>query len=166
MLGSMLFGLGILGSLAGPPAIEAPSQPESVQRLVERIDKYYALLRERDHAGTYEMVGSQWRKGGHDRKDWVRYGRRAASSIRFLSGEVKQVRIDGKRAKVHMAIRGKTREGLLRWEEAVEEEDEFWILEVGDWYFIPFKPSDWDDTRALEVPVPERPMKVDIREKD
>jgi inorganic triphosphatase YgiF len=138
---------------------------QKVVLLVERINEYNGLFRDREYAAAYEMLGSRWREGEEDKQESIRAGRKMDNSIKILDWRVKKIWIAGDRAKVRMAITGKNRESLFRWKESTEEEDDFWIFENNNWYYIPLKVGDWDDSQAVEVPVPRPRLKVEIKKK-
>lgn len=166
MVGLVISAMATMVLTSAPPPAEPHMDAARIARLVQRIDQSYQLLQERKYDEAYGMLGSAWRQGRAERKDAVRYHRKSEKSIRILGWTVKRILIAGNRAKVRIVIRGETREAFFRWEEGVREEDVFWVFENGDWYSIPLKLSDWDDSHAVEVPVPEQPMKVNINEKD
>lgn len=142
------------------------AEPKRVSRLLERIDAYNNLLQHGRYDDSYEMLSQWWVEDPDDRREWNRAARRMDNGIKILGWEVKQVWIAGNRAKVRMATRGKTRETRSRWSEYVHDEDHFWMFENNDWYYIPLKIRDWDDSEAVEVTVPNEPLGVDIKQKD
>jgi hypothetical protein len=144
---------------------EVQVDPQRVVVLVERINEYHRLFRDRNYRDAYEMQGSQWKEGSEDKKEWISACRRMDNGIKLLDWWVKTIWIAGDRAKVRIATEVKTRATLFSWEQGVEEEDHFWFFEDNNWFYIPLKLDDWDDSKAVEVRVPRPPPKAEIKVK-
>lgn len=159
----------IIGSIAPSgvaPLSSSTVDADKIELLVQRIDAYRTLFKEREYDRAYEMLNKWWTEKPEDRKEWNRATRKMDNGIRITDWRVKEIRVAGGRAKVLMRISGQTREGLFRWKDFTEQQTDFWAFEKGNWYFIPLQIRNWDDSQALEVPVPKPPLKVTIREKE
>lgn len=164
-----LVALSILGSIAlsGVVVRSCPTvDADKIALLVQRIDAYKTLFKGREYDRAYEMLNKWWTQDPEDRKEWNRATRKMDNGIRIMDWMVKEIRVAGDRAKVLIRLSGQTREGLFRWKDFTEEQTDFWAFEKGNWYYIPLQIRDWDDSQAVEVPVPKPPLKVTIREKD
>ena len=152
----MVFILGVLiGSLVavGSDVAKEPD-PSMIDRLVERVNTYTRLDQERKYADSYEMLATQWREGPEDKKEWVNAGRKMDNGLKILDWRIKEIRLCGNLARVVLALKGKARMGIFKWREIVEKQNDYWLLEDKDWFFVPAKPPDWDETKSIEVPVP------------
>lgn len=156
--------------LTGVQASDPSEHGEEVtQSLAKRINAYHVLIRDSRYAEAYEMLGTQWRKGPKDKKKWVHSTKQMDNGIRILDWRLKSIDLAEDRAKVRIVLRVRTRESLFRWGEGMQEEDHFWVKEDGQWYYVPMKLDDWDETRAIRVPVPDEgkpPLRIEIKTKD
>lgn len=165
----LLFTFVLLWTLQSANASGQSEGPTDKTRLLmQRIDEYHRLFQNGDYDRAYEMLGHEWATGGKDRKDWNHTTRQMGKGIKTLGWEVKQIWFSGDRAKVHMILRAKVKESASEWKETSEEQDDFWVFEKGSWYFIPIRPGDWDQSKAVEEPVPSArgPLKIVIKEKE
>ena len=142
---------GTPGSTASEPT---PIGPKEIAHLIERIDTYHRLLEEKRYADAYRMIGSEWRGGEKDEKEWIEYQKSSERGMRVVSWHIKRMWISGKRARVRMVLEGSLRAGLLARKDDVMEEYDFWELEQEGWYRIPFRTPHWDESKAVEVALP------------
>lgn len=122
----------------------------SVDRLLERVDRYQSLLVQEEHEETYEMVAQKWRKGGSDKQEWVAYASRMGRGVKIRGWSIVSISTIGDRAKVAVSLQVETPDtaGL----DSVTEVG-FWQFENGDWFYIPIQLSDWNDTDATAIPL-------------
>src|SRR6266581_6714291 len=151
-----------------PTSGQSQGPTDRTRLLVQRIDEYYRLFQHGDYDRAYELLGHEWARGGSDRKDWNRTTRKMGKGIKTLGWEIKQNWVSGDRAKVRMILRARVKESASEWKETSEVHDDFWVFENDGWYFIPIHPGDWDESKAVEVPVPaaRESLKINIKEKE
>ena len=137
----------------------------SVVLLMERIDSYYGLFKAHKYAEAYEMLQSIDREGKKDKREWVRAGKKQGNGLRISEWKVAGILIGDEHAKVEMKIYGKLR-AASGWEEFSEMAVDYWLFEHDNWYFIPVNLDGWDESKAVEVPVPQLSLSVSIRTKD
>jgi len=160
-------GLAILiGTVVNVAAEDA--MDEKVALLAQRVRSATRYMQERDYSALYDLYASKYRKGEKDKKESIRSFRKMAKRIQYLDSRITRIWIDGDLAKVETQTHTKVKEGFFRWEPAWEVEVEYWIFENDNWFIIPRGPGarEWDETRAVEVPVPTPPPRANIRTKD
>jgi len=133
--------------------------------LLARVDLYQKYFRERDYDRAFELVSQWWTESAEERRAWNRSGKRMDNGIRITGYVVTRMLIADDRAKLYVRVAGRTREGVFRWEEFTEDQTEFWTFERENWYYIPFQVSNWDESKAREVPIPAVPAGPEGKEK-
>lgn len=126
------------------------SHGESVDRLLERVDRYYSLFAQEQYARAYEMVAHKWREGGNDKREWAAYCSRMGRGVKISGWAVVSISTIGDRAKVSVSIQAETPD-TAGPESGIEVG--YWQFENDDWFYIPIQLSDWNDAEATAMPV-------------
>lgn len=144
------FGLGALVLLAITLGCDIKASCEisdsSVKVLLARVGLYHAAFQRQAYGDAYEMLASQWRKGGTDRQEWIDHVSRMGRTVRVVRWSIVSVETMGNRARVSVVVQAETPDGT----QPDAAEVQFWECEHGEWYFIPIQLPDWN--RAIAIP--------------
>ena len=137
-----------------------------IRTLLQRIDAYNQSFKDRRYSKVIDIWARKYRQDTQeDLRDFKKMGR----LFRPDTWEVKEIHIADDRARVRILIKVRARNATSeKWEDLTTEETDFWVFERDNWYFIPLFLSDWDDSKAVEVPLPQKsqpPPQVNIKVK-
>lgn len=132
----------------------------ATDRLLSRMDRYYGLLRGGNYGSAYRMLAATYRGSRKDKQEWVNYARDMAKSVTVVDWRLLSGSVLGDTARLRMEHHLKSQIQPSQWQVTVASEDEFWVCENGDWYYIPIKLVSWDESKASPLPLPNRGNKV------
>lgn len=133
-----------------------------VQDLVDRVNDYYEHFAQRRYKDAYEMLALPYRKGGDDKREWVKSVKKYGKEATVVEWNIVEIQLGQETARVKLLVAGQPRltdEGQPRTEEAIN----YWTLEGGTWYFIPGVLRTWDQASAIRVAIPPPRSRVEIK---
>jgi hypothetical protein len=141
---------------AAPGLVPIPNRtnPMQIALLLKRIDTYYSLVRDRKFGDSWNLVAVDYREED-SQASYVRTEQFIWRKSELLGWQVQKIQVKGNNAKVLLNIRRKERAGLFTKNETLREETRFWVFEDNNWYDMVKWPGDWEDDRAVEVPLPQ-----------
>jgi len=115
------------------PAIK-PQKISETEILRRRVTEYWALKVKRDFDKTYEFEVPSFR----EKVGMVDYITKQGQAIRFTGAEVRDVDMDGDRARVKVFVRFDYHIPQINIKSSGDYVGEKWIKLNGEWYHIPF----------------------------
>jgi len=115
------------------PAIK-PQKISETEILRKRVTEYWALKVKRDFDKTYEYEVPSYR----EKVNMVDYIMRQGQVIRFTGAEVREMDVDGDRARVEVFVRFNYQIPEFKIKRSEDSLREKWVKFRGEWYHIPF----------------------------
>jgi hypothetical protein len=114
-------------------AIKPQKIPES-EILRRRVTEYWALKVKKDFDKTYEYEVPSYR----EKVTMVDYIMRQGQVIRFTDAEIREMDVDGDRARVEVFVRFNYQIPQFKIKTSGDSIREKWAKFKGEWYHIPF----------------------------
>jgi hypothetical protein len=115
------------------PAIKPQKIPES-EILRKRVTEYWALKVRKDFDKTYEYEIPSYR----EKITMVDYIMRQGQVVRFTDTEIREMDVDGDRARVEVFVRFNYQIPQFKIKTSGDKIRETWVKFEGEWYHIPF----------------------------
>jgi hypothetical protein len=123
----------IITFLSCTPAIKPQKIPES-EILRKRVAEYWALKVRKDFDKTYGYEVPSYR----EKVTMVDYIMRQGQVIRFTDAEIREMDVDGDRARVEVFVRFNYQIPQFKIKTSGDSIREKWVKFKGEWYHIPF----------------------------
>ena len=123
----------VTASLSCATAVK-PQKISDTEILRKRVMEYWALKVKRDYDKTYEYEIPSYR----EKIGMVDYIMKQGQVIRFTDAEIREMDVDGDRARVEVFVRFNYQIPQFEIKKSGDSVRERWVKFKGEWYHIPF----------------------------